>query len=197
MTRGARWQRIAPALSALVLMPCVALAAPPQAMLEEAREVAARVPEKLMSVLYEELQDKGPAGAIEVCRVKAPAMAREASERTGWEIRRASLGNRTERAAPDSWERSVLVAFDAQQAAGADTAAMERAEVVSEGGRKWVRYAKALPTRQICLQCHGTADELGEGVQARLRALYPNDRAVGYQSGQIRGGLFLKKPLQP
>jgi len=197
MTRIARWQRALPALCAVLLASCASTVEPPKAQLDEARAIAARVPANLLTVLTAELQSKGPSGAIEVCQVKAPEMARNASAQTGWQIRRASLRNRNPKGVPDAWERAALEEFDAKRAAGADPATLERAEVVTEGGVQWVRYAKALPTQQLCVQCHGPADRLGPGVQAKLAALYPDDRGTGFTPGQIRGGLFLKKPLQP
>jgi len=57
------------------------------------------------------------------------------------------------------------------------------------------RYAKALPTQPLCVQCLGSVDKLSEPVWAKLQALYPADRATGYQPGQIRGALFPKKPI--
>ena len=196
MTRTPRWQRTLPLLSVALLAACATTVEPPKAQLDEARAIAARVPANLLAVLTTELQGKGPVGAIEVCQVRAPEMARNASAQTGWEVRRASLRNRNPGGVPDAWERAALEEFDAKRAAGAEAATLERAEVVNEGGRQWVRYAKALPTQQLCVQCHGPLDQLGPGVQAKLAALYPNDRGTGYTPGQIRGGLFLKKPLQ-
>lgn len=197
MNRTPRWQRLLPALSVLALASCATTVQPPKAQLDEARAIAAKVPANLLSVLTAELQRTGPVGAIEVCQVKAPEMARNASAQTGWQIRRASLRNRNPKGVPDGWERATLEEFDALRAAGADPATLERAEVVTEGGQRWVRYAKALPTQPLCVQCHGPADRLAPGVQAKLAALYPDDRATGFTPGQIRGGLFLKQPLRP
>lgn len=196
MNRIARWHKAPLALSAVLLASCATTTAPPRAQLDEARAIAARVPANLLTVLSTELQSKGPSGAIEVCQVKAPEMARNASAQPGWQIRRASLRNRNPKGVPDAWERATLEEFDAKQAAGADAATLERAEVVNDGGMQWVRYAKALPTQPLCVQCHGPVDQLGPGVQAKLAALYPDDRGTGYAPGQIRGGLFLKRPVQ-
>jgi len=168
---------------------------PPKAQLDEARAIAARVPASLLGVLQAELATSGPAGAIEACRVKAPEMARNASAQTGWNVRRASLGNRNPNGVPDAWERATLEQFDARRAAGADPSTLERYEVVTEGGRQVLRYAKALPTQPLCVQCHGPVGQLGPGVKEKLAALYPNDRGTGYSPGDIRGGLFLRKPL--
>lgn len=188
------------ALSAMIVAGCAAppasapVAAPP-GYLEEARGLAATVPANLLKVLTAELDRGGPAGAIEVCRDKAPEMARAASQRSGWNVRRASLRNRNPKGVPDAWERAALERFDAQAAAGVPGPTLETYQVISEDGKPFFRYAKALPTQPLCVQCHGPADKLTEPVKAKLQALYPNDRATGYQSGQIRGALFLKKPI--
>lgn len=160
----------------------------------EARQVASAVPPKLLAVLQAEIARGGPAGAVEVCRDKAPAMARAASEESGWAIRRVSLRNRNPRAVPDAWERATLEDFDRRAAAGVPPAQLERAEIVSDGGRRLQRYMRALPTQDLCTQCHGTADRISPAVSAKLAQLYPQDRATGYQVGQIRGAITLVRP---
>jgi len=52
---------------------------------------------------------------------------------------------------------------------------------------------KALPTQDLCLNCHGTPDRFDASVQAKLKELYPDDKAVGYQTEQIRGAITIKK----
>ncbi len=165
------------------------------ALLEEARNVAAAMPPKLMSVLQEEIARGGPEGAISACSEKAPAMAKAASEKTGWSIRRVSLKNRNPKAVPDDWERAVLEEFDRLAASGTDPKALEKAETVVIDGARTYRYMKALPTRELCLNCHGKREQMSEDVLAKLEALYPNDLATGYDVGQIRGAITIKKPL--
>ena len=164
-------------------------------MLGEARGVAASIPPKLLSVLEEEIRKSGPEGAIGVCRDKAPAMAKAASEQTGWAIRRVSLKNRNPKAVPDAWEEAVLKDFDKRTAAGEKPTSLEKGEVVMDGDKKMYRYMKALPTQDLCLQCHGTGDRISPAVQARLKELYPADKAVGYGAAEIRGAITIKKPL--
>ena len=64
-----------------------------------------------------------------------------------------------------------------------------------DGDKKVYRYMKALPTQDLCLQCHGTPDRVSPAVQAKLKELYPDDKAVGYHAAEIRGAITLKKPL--
>ncbi|GAB4479977.1 MAG: DUF3365 domain-containing protein [Burkholderiaceae bacterium] len=164
-------------------------------MLKQAREVASSVPPKLLAVLQEEIARGGPEGAIGVCRDKAPQMAREASERTGWNIRRVSLKNRNPKAVPDAWERAVLEEFDRRAAAGENAAGLEKGEIVTIDGQRYYRYMKALPTQPLCTNCHGPQDQLSPAVKAKLAQFYPNDRATGYTPGQIRGAMTIKRPL--
>lgn len=172
-----------------------ALAADEAALLEEARKVAVAIPPKLLEVLDEEIRKGGPENAIAVCREKAPQMAKAASEQSGWNIRRVSLKNRNPKAVPDAWERAVLEDFDRRLAAGEKPTGIEKGEVVTVDGQKMYRYMKALPTQDLCLQCHGTPDRVSPATQAKLKELYPDDKAVGYSSAQIRGAITLKKPL--
>jgi hypothetical protein len=164
-------------------------------LLEEARGVASSVPPKLLTVLQDEIKKSGPEGAIGVCREKAPAMAKAASEQTGWAIRRVSLKNRNPKAVPDAWEEAVLKDFDKRAAAGEKPTGLEKGELVTVDGKQMYRYMKALPTQDLCLQCHGTPDRLSPAVQAKLKELYPHDKAVGYGPAEIRGAMTIKKPL--
>ena len=176
--------------------PAAPVASAPAAWVGEARQVAASVPPRLLSALAAEIEQGGPAHAIGVCQDMAPRMARAASEASGWQIRRVSLGNRNPKAVPDAWERATLQEFDRQQAAGADVSRLERAEIVTENGQQVKRYMRALPVQAICLQCHGQASQLGPGVAARLSELYPQDKGTGYLLGQIRGAMTLRQDVQ-
>jgi hypothetical protein len=164
-------------------------------LLPEARKVASMVPPKLLAVLTVEMEKSGPEGAIGVCREKAPEMAKAASQQTGWAIRRVSLNNRNPKAVPDAWERAALEDFDRRAAAGESPAKLEKGELVTEDGKKSYRYMKALPTVEVCTSCHGAQDKLSPAVKEKLAALYPDDKAVGYSAGQIRGAITIRKPL--
>jgi hypothetical protein len=180
------------------LLPALLVALPALAgdpLLDEARQVAGSVPGKLLAVLTAEMAAGGPEGAILVCRDKAPQLARAAAEESGWMVRRVSLRNRNPRAVPDAWERAALEDFDRRSAAGENPKAMEKAELVDEGGKKSYRYLKALPTAGLCLACHGDPAAMTPAVRQVLGKLYPDDKAVGYSENQVRGAITIRKPL--
>lgn len=182
-------------LFSAILLTCLQAHAQDAPWLVDARKVASAVPPKLLQVLTEEIAKGGPESAIAVCREKAPQMAKTASEQTGWGIRRVSLRNRNPKAVPDAWERSALEEFDRRAAAGESPASLEKAEIVAIADHKEYRYMKALPVQQICLACHGAADQLKPEVTRQLQTLYPNDLGVGYSLGQIRGAMTIRKAM--
>lgn len=185
--------RTAAALAAFALSAAPALAAE-DAWVAEARSVSMEVPPKLLEVLQAEIAKGGPEGAIGACQVQAPALARAASERTGWSVKRVSLRNRNPKAVPDAWERAALEDFDRRAAAHEPAAKLERFEAVQEDGKTVWRYMRALPTAELCVACHGAPEQLSPAVKAKLASLYPDDRATGYRVGEIRGAMTLRKP---
>lgn len=186
---------IATAVLAVTLGQSVPALADEAKLLEEARGIATKMPPKLLEVLEAEVKKSGHAEAMTVCREKAPQMAKSLSEQTGWAIRRVSLKNRNPKAAPDAWEKAVLEDFDRRTTAGEKPTGMEKGEVVADGDKKFYRYMKALPTQDLCLNCHGMSDRIDPAVQSKLKELYPEDKAVGYGPAEIRGAITIKKPL--
>lgn len=165
------------------------------ALFAETKKTALEIPPKLLAMLQEEIGKGDFNGAIAACREKAPKMAAAASQATGWAIRRVSLRNRNPKATPDDWERAALEDFDRRAAAGENPATLEKTEIVITSGKRTLRFMKALPTQQLCLNCHGNQDQLAPEVKAKLSEVYPNDQATGYSLGQIRGALTVKRPL--
>ncbi len=163
------------------------------AMLEGARTLATDVPANLSKVLMDEVAKGGVVSAVSVCKDKAPEMAKAASAKSGWGIRRVSLNNRNPKAVPDAWERAALEDFDRRAAAGEDAATLEKYTTVDTEGRKEFRYMKALPVKKPCLACHGAAADIKPEVAEKISALYPNDKGIGYTLGQIRGAITLRK----
>ncbi|NWG32083.1 MAG: DUF3365 domain-containing protein [Rhodocyclaceae bacterium] len=164
-------------------------------LLQEARGIPAKMVPKLLEVLQEEIDKNGHAEAISVCREKAPEMAKNLSAQIGWQVRRVSLKNRNPKAVPDAWERATLEEFERRLAAGEKPTNIDKGEIVTENGQKFYRYMKALPTQDLCLNCHGTPERLAPKVAEKLKELYPDDKAVGYGLAEIRGAITAKKPL--
>jgi cytochrome c551/c552 len=162
---------------------------------DDARKTAAGLIQALGGELKAAMTAGGPAGAIGVCKEKAPQIAAEAAQKTGMKIKRVSPNNRNPKGVPDAWETQALAALEKRLAAGEKPETLDLHAVVADGEAKEFRYAKALVTQPICLNCHGDPDKMAPDVKAKLAAEYPGDKAVGYAAGMIRGILSIRKPL--
>ncbi len=149
---------------------------------------------QLKGELQSAMKSGGPVRAIEVCQVKAPAIASELSKKKGWHVARTSLKTRNPANTPDSWESMVLKRFDEQKARGMDAKQLEHYAVVEEKGVKKFRYMKAIPTGGVCMNCHGA--KLDPAVSQKIKQLYPNDQATGYKPGDIRGAFTITQTIQ-
>ena len=162
----------------------------------ETRGTVLPVVPEVVAAMQDAMASEGVAGAIPVCRELAPKLVRKKREETGWDIRRVSLKTRNpERATPDAWEAVQLADFDRRAASGERPETLEKSEIVSVDGRPVLRYMKALPVSDVCLNCHGPAEGLDPALRRKLSETYPDDRATGYVKGQIRGALTVKRPL--
>ena len=134
----------------------------------------------------------GPTAAIEVCNVAAPEIGATASEERGWRIGRTSLKLRNPANAPDAWELAALRDFEARKAAEEGPATLDRAGFAVVDGKRTFRYMKAIGTQPVCTLRHGAA--IAPEVAAALDALYPEDRARGFEVGDIRGAFSIVQP---
>lgn len=186
--------RTGTALSTLLLGSLVLAAEAPQdPRIAEARELVKEFATTLKGELKAAVQEGGPTQAIEVCHDRAPAIAAELSERSGWDVGRTSLKTRNSDNAPDDWEREALEDFEARLGAGADPKTLARAEEVETAEGTMFRVIKAIPTGEVCLACHGS--DIAPNVASALNERYPEDQARGYSVGEIRGAFSLSKPL--
>ena len=71
----------------------------------------------------------------------------------------------------------------------------ETGEIVTDNGKQVYRYIRAIPVSEVCLTCHGPADKVDGSLRSQLAKSYPHDTAFGYERGQIRGALTVKRPL--
>ena len=156
---------------------------------EAARAAATEFGMTLIGELQKAIAAGGPVNAISVCKVVAPQIAANMSAEKKMTIGRTSLKLRQPNNKPDEWELQQLQSFEQRKAAGENPANIEFGEYVSRGGKTVFRYMKAIPTAQLCLNCHGGS--LTPEVTAKLKQLYPQDAATGFKVGDIRGAFTI------
>lgn len=165
-------------------------------MQDESRAIAMPFMKQLAAANQKAVAEGGPESAIKVCKEIAPNMAGEASRKNGVRMTRVSLKVRNPLlGTADAWEQKVLQDFEARVAKGEKPDAMEFSEVVKEPAGNSFRYMKAIALQPGCVACHGTPEQIPANVRARLNEDYPNDKAIGYAPGQIRGAVSIKRDL--
>lgn len=165
----------------------------PESVLRQARQLADELLEKVRQLLLSELEKGGYEGAVRVCSEIAQEIPRQMERQTGASIRRVSLRYRNPQDAPDEYERQKLEQFDRQNRERA--LPEESAEIVREGDREYLRYMRPILVGPMCITCHGPTEAIPSAVRAVLAEKYPEDRATGYRSGDVRGAVSIKIPL--
>ena len=117
-------------------------------------------------------------------------------DQTGYYVRRVSLKYRNPDDIPDQYEKGVLEKFDSLREEGKMVVEHEDYRVVEEDGKKYLRYMKPLITKKLCLNCHGSTEDIPTTVRGFLNTNYPEDRATGFKVGDVRGAVSVKIPLE-
>lgn len=161
---------------------------------EATQVLGSRLKERLKSAL----STGGPVAALEVCHLEAPVLTREVAEAQGMAVGRTALRVRNARNAPDPWERQQLERFERALQDDPGTGDLEVLEkVIRDNGDAdpavvW-RYMKAIPTGDVCLACHGS--NLAPAVATAIKARYPDDEAIGFRRGELRGAFTVSLPI--
>lgn len=158
----------------------------PDDFVQEARMQMGQLGTSLQQTLQQTMRSEGPLAAIDVCHQVAPELAEQLSDK-GWQVGRTALKVRNPDNRADEWEQQVLLQFTEALASGADTSQLEASLETDQE----YRYMRAIPTGTPCLACHG--DSIAEPIQTRLHALYPDDEAVGFQLGELRGAFTIRQ----
>lgn len=145
---------------------------------EQARNLLAGT---LMAALTEELEVGGPAGAVDICRDMAPMLSAHAQEESGVRIGRTSHRLRNPDNRPPDWAAEIV-----------DGRVTDLTTLVGPDGELGVM----MPIRVAapCLACHGPREALDEAVRASISEAYPNDQAVGFAEGDLRGWFWVEVP---
>lgn len=156
--------------------------------IQAAEAALAALQRRLAGRLLEELAAGGPARAITVCRDEAPALTAQTAREKGVRVGRASHRLRNPRNAAPAWAQPYVAAGAQRKAAALEP------RVVDLGDR--VGVLRPIGTAGVCLQCHGAASRLSPDVQAYLAKAYPDDRAVGFEEGDLRGFAWAEAPIE-
>lgn len=110
----------------------------------------------------------------------------EARAVPGVVVGRTSARLRNPRNGPPGWARAYVAGTDGRKAADVSPAVFDLGDRVG--------LLRPIPIHRRCLRCHAARDALEEGTRAWLSRSYPEDRAVGYALGDLRGFWWAEAP---
>lgn len=183
-------------LALLITLPGIAShsqAAEPNAdpRLTSSRQITHQFMRELKGTLQQTMSQSGPVAAIKVCKTLAPDIAARLSAEHGVTVGRSSLKLRNPANAPDAWQQQVLEDFESRHRQGKKPRDIEQFSTLPDGS---ARYMKAIGTQPLCLNCHGKS--ITPEVRQILLEEYPNDQAIGFATGDIRGAFRIDWPAK-
>jgi hypothetical protein len=164
-----------------------------QALVNAAKAQIMSLAGALTATLKQGIKVDGHAASVKLCNLQAPAITKASSAEGGdtdWTVSRTSLKLRSPTNAPEGWVEQVMKDFEQRKANGEMASDIAHTEV--RDGKFYL--IKAIPTKVGCLACHGS--NIADDIKAKLGDLYPNDKAAGFNVGDIRGAFVASKELQ-
>ena len=111
---------------------------------------------------------------------------------SGISIKRISLKNRNPDAYPQKDEIKILEAFDLLE-----KTSVYLPEIVQLKKENIYKvYFPATMSKKSCKQCHGMQQNMNKEVLGVFKTKYPNDKALGFKGGQVRGAVVVTVELK-
>ncbi|MBL8890735.1 MAG: DUF3365 domain-containing protein [Planctomycetaceae bacterium] len=140
--------------------------------------------EALFSALSNKLMQamsEGPANAIEVCQREASEIATEVGNFHQVKIGRTGVRLRNSSNQAPHWAKDWIESRTEEP----------QFAVLSNQSAAALLPIKLQPQ---CVMCHGPADQILPEIKKQLVDRYPNDQAVGFQPGELRGWFWVELP---
>ena len=147
--------------------------------------IASHAQKVLLQNVSQAIKEKGAAGAVDFCNEKAMVLTDSISAIHAASIQRLSDKNRNpknillENIDKQAWDSIALLMQNKEQ--------IKKHWLTKENNA--IYYYKAIPIGMpTCLSCHGNKEvDIAQETMRQITTRYPNDKATGYQMGQLRG----------
>ena len=140
----------------------------------------------LVEALTGAMKEGGASAAVRVCRDEAQAITKRVAEEKGVLVGRSSHRLRNPANVPRPWAKEFV-----EHAAGKKTSEVAP-QVIDLGDR--IGVLKPINTLGLCTNCHGS--DIDPEVGNALAEAYPEDRAVGFETGDLRGWMWAEVPKE-
>lgn len=154
-----------------------------QTYITKGKEIGEATVKKLGSNLMEHMKKGGPQQAIPFCNVKANPLTMEIANKYNVSIKRTSHKIRNENNNPNETEETII-----KQYLESITKGGKLKPIVEKGKNGKVHFYAPIKLEGKCLACHGTVGkEVTKKTDSILKILYPNDKAIDFKIGDLRG----------
>jgi hypothetical protein len=154
----------------------------------EAKSLVADLKGALVQNLSQKIEKDGLAAAVPFCHENVKQIAKGAAKdrMAKYQFGRTSHKVRNPENSPQSWMNPYLKEFEGKSMGEAQkTSILHR---FSNGKRA---YLEPLYVQAKCLLCHG--EVIPSEVKAKVKSLYPADRATGFKLNEFRGFVWVKE----
>lgn len=148
-----------------------------------AQRVVHEFKQELKGALMTAMKEGGLPNAIGACQSKAPEIAVKHAAPGIFSIKRVTDRNRSPENLADADELDVLARFAKSTGEQSPFIGLWSNEVDKQS----YTFYEPIYVGKLCLGCHGPAESLDAEVREALRLNYPEDKATGYQAGDLRG----------
>jgi hypothetical protein len=157
---------------------------------EEAQRLSAEFLGTLKAQLIKKIQADGPVAAFEYCSDNAPGLGKEFQKKlpSGWSIKRVSDKNRNLNNKADALDLEAIKFFSDPKNSKVPFVWLDEEPLLAS------RYYKPIRIEGTCLLCHGEPARMQEKVVEGLKTRYPQDQALGYAAGDLRGVAVIRVP---
>ena len=135
----------------------------------------------LRNSLLREAGQKGFDGAVAYCNTNALGLTNTYADNKV-HISRTSNKVRNGNNAPDTMEQKILSKYltliEGKQ---------KPTPVIEQDASGNIHYFKPIMLQSMCLNCHGTKEQIQPKTWEMIQSKYPSDLAYGYKEGDFRG----------
>jgi len=154
----------------------------------KAKQAIMTVGGTLKKTMGAKMKEGGPSMAAEFCSNSASKLAQDASKNLekGVTVRRITSKPRDSKNMATDEQLEVLKDIEAKMKQGK----MPKM-VVKQISKNHYQVYKPFKVGDKCVICHGTKETRDENAYKIILEKYPNDKAVGYKVGDLRGAFLV------
>src|SRR5690554_3157055 len=152
---------------------------PEEELMKTGAEITQTIGAELMKTVQQQMSEGGVAQALGFCQTHALPITDSLATRFNVSVKRTALRTRNPKNAPSDFEVDVLTTMQGQEK-------FDPAMSYSENGN--AVYYEPIVLKEFCQTCHGIPGaSMAVAVDSLIKSHYPDDRATGFSSGDLRG----------